>query len=125
MNRKPRFWMAVLALALFFLNVPLFASDPKPLRIVFTGYQQLNGIYLFQFRFDNVPADQQPPLKRTGNLVGRGGYVVGAFHQVFKMEPLPGSGTEVNTDESVVEIDNPDTGQKVMVPFRRAIDLPK
>ena len=39
----------------------LLKYDLRPFHIQFTGYQQLNGVYLFQLHLDDVPSYNQRP----------------------------------------------------------------
>jgi hypothetical protein len=97
----------------------------QPFHIQFKGYQQLNGVYVFQLYLKDVPSYNQPPLKKTGDPLGFEGYTVGAFHQDFKDVMDPGTHLMVNTDVSTLELDKPEIGLKVTVPFRQEIDSPE
>ena len=99
--------------------------ESRPFHIQFKGYQQLNGVYLFQIYLNDVPSSSQPPLKKVGDPLGFEGYIIGPFNQVFKMEKDPATGEVVNTDESTLELDKPDIGLKVILPFRKEIDSPE
>jgi hypothetical protein len=97
----------------------------RPFHIQFTGYQQLNGDYLFQLHLDDVPSYNQPPLKKTGDSLGFEGYVLGEFHQMFKPELDQATHKLVNTDESTLELDKPEIGQKVILAFRQIVNSPE
>ncbi len=97
----------------------------KPFHMQFKGYQQLDGVNFFQIHLDDVPSDSQPKLKKTGDQLGFEGFVIGEFHQIFKMEKDPATGELVNTDESTLEIDRPDIDLKVILPFRKVINSPE
>ncbi len=97
----------------------------RPFHIQFTGYQQLNGIYLFQLHLKDVPSYNQPPLKKTGDPLGFEGYIIGAFHEEFKDIVDPNTKAIVHTDISTLELDKPEIGLKVIVPFRKEIDSPE
>jgi hypothetical protein len=97
----------------------------RPFHIQFKGYQQLNGIYIFQLHLSDVPSDRQPPLKKTGDPLGVEGYIIGPFNQVFKDEVDPGTHLTVKTDESTLELDKPEIGWKVIVTFRQEINSPE
>jgi len=99
--------------------------DQRAFHIRFTGYQQLNGVYVFQLHLDDVPSYNQPPLKKTGDELGFEGYVIGPFHQEFKIVVDPRTKGEVNTDVSTIELDKPEIGLKVIVPFRQVINSPE
>jgi len=97
----------------------------RPFHIQFKGYQQLNGVYLFQLYLKDVPSYNQPQLKKSGDLLGFEGYTIGAFHQEFKMEMDPATKLPVNTDESTLELMKPEIDLKVILPFRKEIDSPE
>jgi hypothetical protein len=97
----------------------------RPFHIQFKGYQQLNGVYIFQLHLSDVPSYNQPPLKKTGDELGFEGYSIGPFHQEFKMEMDPATHLPVNTDESTLELDKTEIGLKLIVPFRKEIDSPE
>ena len=99
--------------------------DLRPFHIKFTGYQQLNGIYLFQLHLDDVPSYNQPQLKKTGDPLGFEGYIIGAFHQEFKDILDPNTHTLVHTDISTLELDKPDIDLQVIIPFRQEINSPE
>jgi len=97
----------------------------RPFHIQFKGYQQLNGVYVFQLHLDDVPSYNQPPLKKSGDELGFEGYILGAFHQIFKPEMDPGTHLTVVTDESTLELEKPDIDLKVILPFRANINSPE
>ena len=99
--------------------------EAQPFHILFFGYQQLNGKMLFQMHLDDVDADKQPPLKTTGDELGFGGFVIGTFHEEHKDVPDPATKTLINKDVSTLELDQPETGLKVILPFRTLIDSPE
>jgi hypothetical protein len=99
--------------------------DLRPFHIKFTGYQQLNGVYVFQLHLDDVPSYNQPPLKKTGDELGFEGYLIGAFHQEFKDIVDPATKIPVHTDVSTLELDKPEIGLKVIIPFRQEINSPE
>lgn len=99
--------------------------DLRPFHIQFTGYQQLNGVYVFQLRLKDVPSYKQPPLKKTGDDLGLEGYKVGDFHQIFNDVVDPNTHLSVHTDQSTLELDKPDIGLKIVIPFRSEIDSPE
>jgi hypothetical protein len=97
----------------------------RPFHIFFNGYQPLNGVILFQLHLNDVPSYNQPQLKKTGDELGFEGYIVGAFHQEFKDIMDDRTGAVVHTDVSTLELDKPDIGLKVPVPFRKEINSPE
>jgi hypothetical protein len=99
--------------------------DLREFHIQFKGYQQLNGVYLFQLYLNDVSSSEQPALKKTGDELGFEGYTVGAFHQEFKDIVDPGTHLTVNTDVSTLELDKPEIGLKVILPFRQVINSPE
>jgi hypothetical protein len=99
--------------------------ETQAFHIQFKGYQQLNGEYLFQLYLKDVPSYNQPALKKTGDDLGFEGYKVGAFNQVFKDEVDHTTNLTIHTDESTLELDKPDIGLKIIVPFRKEIDSPE
>ncbi len=97
----------------------------RPFHIRFTGYQQLNGVYVFQLHLNDVPSYNQPPLKKSGDLLGFEGYTIGAFLQLSKQVMDPGTHLTETVDVSTLELDKSDIGLKVIVPFRQEIDSPE
>jgi len=109
----------------FLSRLRLQDCELRPFHIQFKGYQQLNGIYIFQLHLSDVPSDQQPPLKKSGDDLGVEGYKIGAFQQIFKDEVDPNTHLTVKTDESTLELDKPEIGLKVIIPFRQEINSPE
>ena len=99
--------------------------ESRSFHIQFKGYQQLNGIDVFQLHLNDVPSDKQPPLLKSGDKLGFEGYIIGPFHQIFKDETDPNTHATVNVDESTLELDKPDIGLKLIVPFRKEVDSPE
>jgi hypothetical protein len=99
--------------------------ETRPFHIQFKGYQQLNGVYVFQIHLNDVASSNQPPLLKTGDKLGFEGYIIGPFNQVFKDEKDPGTGLTSQVDESTLELDKPEIDLKVLVPFRKEIDSPE
>ena len=97
----------------------------QPFHIQFKGYQQLNGVYVFQLYLKDVPSYNQPPLKKSGDQLGFEGYTVGAFQEEFKDVMDPNTHLMVHTNVSTLELDKPEIGLKVIVPFRQEIDSPE
>ena len=103
----------------------LLKYETRPFHILFNGYQQLNGAYVFQLHLNDVPSYNQPPLLKTGDSLGFEGYVVGAFHQISKDETDPGTNFIHAVDESTLDLVKPEIGLTVTVPFRKEIDSPE
>jgi hypothetical protein len=99
--------------------------ETRPFHVQFKGYQQLNGISVFQIYLNDVPSSNQPPLLKTGDKLGFEGYIVGPFHQAFEEQTDPGTGLKSQVDVSTLELDKPDIDLKVSVPFRKIIDSPE
>ena len=99
--------------------------DLRPFHIKFTGYQQLNGVYVFQLHLDDVPSYNQPALKKSGDDLGFEGYTIGAFHQEFKDIVDSATKTPVHTDVSTLQLDKADVDIHVVVPFRQEINSPE
>jgi hypothetical protein len=99
--------------------------ETQPFHIKFFGYQQLNGRMLFQLHLDDVDPDKQPPLKGSGDELGFGGFVIGSFTPGTSMVPDKATGTVVQKDTSTLELDQPETGLKVVLPFQSEINSPE
>jgi len=97
----------------------------RAFHIQFKGYQQLNGVYVFQLHLEDVPSYNQPPLKKTGDQLGFEGYIIGPFHQEFKEQTDPNTHAVSMVDVSTLELDKPDIGLKVSLPFRANINSPE
>ena len=99
--------------------------ETTPFHIFFNGYQQLNGVYVFQLHLNDVPSSNQPPLLKVGDDLGFEGYKIGAFHQEFKEETDPTTHLTHQVDESTLDLIKPDIGLTVTVPFRKEINSPE
>jgi hypothetical protein len=99
--------------------------ETRPFHIQFKGYEDLDGKTHFQIYLNDVPSQSQPPLKVTGDQLGFEGYIVGAFVQKFEDIKDPNTDIVEHTDVSTLELDKPDIGLKVVVPFRKEIDSPE
>jgi len=86
---------------------------------IFSGYEQLNGEYLFKIYLNGIPLSEQPGLKKAGEDLGFDGYVIGAFHLNIVDEEAPATHIIAPIDESTLDLDNPTTGQKVTLTFRQ------
>ena len=109
----------------YLARLRLLQYELRPFHIQFTGYQQLNGVYLFQLHLKDVPSYNQPPLKKSGDDLGFEGYKIGAFHQEFADVKDPATGAVVHTDVSTLELLKPDIDLKISIPFRQEIDSPE
>ena len=105
------------------LTQPQSADATQPFHIQFTGYAQINGEYVFQILIKGLPTSAQPQLKRIGEPLGWGGYVIGPFHE--KIGPLALNGSSFHENLSTLELDKPDVGFKIVLPFRKEVCLPK
>jgi len=99
--------------------------ETRPFHILFNGYQELDGVEVFQLHLNDVPSSNQPPLLKVGDKLGFEGYVVGPFNKIFKAETDPGTHLTTQVDESTLELDKPEIGFKVILPFRKEIDSPE
>jgi hypothetical protein len=109
----------------YLARLRLLKYELRPFHIQFKGYEQLNGEYYFQLYLNDVPSYNQPPLKKSGDNLGFEGYIIGAFHQVSQNETDPGTNLTHPVDESTLELDKPEIGWKIIVPFRKEIDSPE
>ncbi len=99
--------------------------DSRPFHIQFRGYQQLGGEYQFQIYLKDVPSYSQPRLKKTGDPLGFEGYTVGAFTQSVVSKEDPNTHITEQVDQSTLELDKPDIGFKIVLPYRQEIDSPE
>jgi hypothetical protein len=99
--------------------------DSRPFHIEFRGYQQLDGVYYFQLFLRDVPSDQQPRLKKTGDPLGVEGYTVGDFHLNIVNVLEPSTGITAPQDESTLVLYKPDIDYKVTLTFRKEVDAPE
>jgi hypothetical protein len=99
--------------------------DSRPFHIQFRGYQSLDGVEYFQIYLKDVDSAQQPRLKKTGDTLGFEGYIIGSFHQNIVSKEDPATHISTPVDESTLEVDKPDIGLKVVLPFRQEIDSPE
>ena len=99
--------------------------ETRPFHIQFKGYNQVNGEYLFQLHLNDVESDKQPAMLKSGQDLGFEGYKIGAFQEIHKDETDPNTHITAPKDESTLELDKPDIGIKVIVPFRAEIDSPE
>jgi len=93
--------------------------------ILFNGYQQLNGEYLFQIFLTDLPSERQPKLKKTGEPLGEEGYIVGKFTLNVVNAKDPNTGIVEPMDESTLELTKPDIGLSIILPLRKPIDSPE
>jgi len=109
----------------YLARLRLQSYEHIPFHILFKGYNQLNGEYVFQIYLADVPSDKQPPFKKSGDPLGVGGYIVGEFHQVTTQEMDKNLHVMVTVDRSTLELDRPDIDLKIILPFRKEIDSPE
>ena len=118
-------------LCLIFLSNQVLAGDTTSpanhhISIGFVGYQNLGKEYFFQLHFSGLPREKQPSLKKKGDPIGFGNYIIGDFHQISEPGPNPnGTHIHVAPNEPTLEIVKPDTGSKVILIFCRAVDVPE
>jgi hypothetical protein len=99
--------------------------DSRAFHMQFRGYQQLDGVNYFQIYLKDEPGYNQPKLKKTGDPLGFEGYIVGAFHQKNVQEKDSATGLTELTDESTLELDKPEIGFSITLPFRKEVDSPE
>jgi len=109
----------------YLARLRLQKSESRPFHIQFKGYNQVNGIYVFQLNLDDVDSRNQPPMKKIGEELGFEGYVIGPFHEIHKPELDPATKLMVDTDESTLELDKPEIDLKVILPYRKTINSPE
>jgi hypothetical protein len=99
--------------------------EARPFHILFKGYEQLNGGYVFQISLADIPSYNQPPLKKTGDLLGFEGYTVGKFTLNIASVMDPNTHVVEQVDKSTLELDKPDIGFSIILPYRSEIDSPE
>ncbi len=98
--------------------------NSTPFHIQFKGIEEINGVNEYQIYFADSPSDKQPPLKKEGDPVP-GGYVVGPYVQNIVKQVNPSTHVEETVDKSTLELDRPDIGVKIIVPYRGTVDSPE
>jgi hypothetical protein len=98
--------------------------ESTPFHIQFKGIEQIDGVNEFQIYFADSTSDKQPPLKKTGDTVP-GGYVVGPYVQNITQVMNNATHTMETVDKSTLELDRPDIGTKILVPYRGVVDSPE
>jgi hypothetical protein len=99
--------------------------EATPFHIQFKGYEQVNGVYVFQISLADIPSGSQPPLKKTGDQLGFEGYIVGAFHLNIVSVVDPNTHVAEDVDESTLDLVKPDIGFSITLPYRKTIDSPE
>ena len=99
--------------------------DSRPFHIQFLGYQELGGTEEYQIFLKDEPSYSQPGLKKTGDPLGFGGYMVGPFHKNIVSKVNPATGITEQVDESTLELDRPDIDFKIVLTFRQETDSPE
>jgi hypothetical protein len=98
--------------------------ESQPFRMTFRGYEQIGGVETFQIYLADVPSSQQPGLKKTGDKLGFQNYVVGAFHQNIVQKVNATTHSSEEEDDSTLELDRPDIGFSIQLPYRKETDSP-
>jgi hypothetical protein len=106
-------------------RVRLQKYDSRPFHIQFRGYQMLNGVYQFQINLADEPSYNQPRLKKTGDPLGFEGYIIGPFTQSIVSKEDANTHITAQVDQSTLELDKPEIGFKILLPFRQEIDSPE
>jgi hypothetical protein len=99
--------------------------DSQPFHMTFRGYDPEGGTYVFQIVLSDVPSEQQPGFKKTGDPLGVEGYVVGAFHQNIVTKKNPTTGEQQQVDESTLEMIKPEIDFHITLPYRQEVDSPE
>jgi hypothetical protein len=106
---------------------PVIADAPAPaksVRVMFFGYQMLNGTLAVQIHISDAAAADQPGLPKTGdhfNLGPLGAYTVGAIHHTEIPVVNPGS-APILPDTTTVDIVDA-SGHKTTLKFRTATEI--
>jgi hypothetical protein len=98
--------------------------NSTPFHIQFKGINAINGVNLYQLYFEDSPSEKQPPFKKEGDQIP-GGYVVGPYVKNIVQEKNKDTGIVETLDKSTLELDRPDIGTKILVPFRGTVDSPE
>ncbi len=98
--------------------------ESTPFHIMFKGIEEIGGVNEYQIYFADSPSEKQPPLKKTGDPVP-GGYVVGPYVQNVVQIKNKNTGIVESVDQSTLELDRPDIGTKILVPYRGTLDSPE
>jgi hypothetical protein len=98
--------------------------NSTPFHIQFKGIEQIGGVNEYQLYFEDSPSDKQPPLKKQGDQLP-GGYVVGPYVQNIVQQMNASTKVMETVDKSTIELDRPDIGTKIIVPYRGTVDSPE
>jgi hypothetical protein len=99
--------------------------DSRPFHMQFLGIESLNGETYYQIHLSDVPSSRQPGLKKTGDPLGSENYIVGPYHESIVEKKNDATGGVETINESTLELDKPDIGFKIELPFRKEIDSPE
>jgi hypothetical protein len=94
--------------------------DVRPFHIRFVGVSNLGGQNLFQIELTDT--DSQPPLKKTGDDLGYEGWKVGTYTPNVVTKHDAGTNSDVQEDDSTLELDKPEIGRKVLLPLQKTIN---
>jgi hypothetical protein len=92
----------------------------RPFHIRFVGVSNLGGQNLFQIQLTDT--DSQPPLKKTGDDLGYEGWKVGVYTPNLVTKHDAGTNSNVQEDDSTLELDKPEIGRKVLLPLQQTIN---
>lgn len=109
----------------YFSRLRLQKYEPHPFRIEFHGVEQLGGKTVFQIFLKDMPSYQQPKLKATGDQLGFENYVVGPYTPKTEQKMNDKTHTMEEVVEDTLELDQPEIGRKVILPYRKVIDSPE
>jgi hypothetical protein len=120
--------LVISSLFLGLLCLSIYADEPSSsdpdVHIALKGYEKTPTGYVFQLYFLDLPASQQPGLKRIGDPVGYKGFIVGPFSQnMFKT--TVGDGPPTVVDASTLELDDPKTHHKVVLTYQAPAQAPQ
>jgi hypothetical protein len=99
--------------------------DSRPFHLQFRGIEQIGGVNFFQIYLKDVPSSEQPSLKKTGDKLGFEDYIVGAYHQNVVQKVDKATGITVQEDDSTLDVEKPEIGFKIALPYRQEIDSPE
>lgn len=99
--------------------------ERRSFHIQFRGKEVLNGEHVFQIRLSDVPSNEQPGYKKTGDKLGAEGYIIGPYTENIVEEVDKATGIKTEVDKSTLELDKPEIGFKILLPYRQEIDSPE
>ena len=99
----------------------------RAFHIQFKGYNQVGRFLpVFQLHLSDVPSYNQPPMKKSGDELTAFKVISSAPSMNFsktRQIPPPTLTSQINV--SILELDKPEIGLKVIIPFRKIIDSPE